>query len=115
MSLSRLRLASALRRGLASSLSAPRRAMSSAPAAGAPVALKTALYDYHVALGGKMVPFAGYLLPVKYKDGDIESHLHCRKAASVFDVSHMGQLKLHGKDRLKYLETLVPSDLVRRP
>jgi len=72
---------------------------------------KTALYDLHVELGGKMVPFAGYLLPVQYSDGVINSHLHCRKSCSLFDVSHMGQLRLTGKNRLEYLETLVPSDL----
>jgi len=55
---------------------------------------KTALYDLHVYLGGKMVPFANYLLPVQYKDSVIDSHLHCRKAASIFDVSHMGQIRV---------------------
>jgi len=73
---------------------------------------KTALYDLHVELGGKMVPFAGYSLPVQYGDGVINSHLHCRKSASIFDVSHMGQLKFHGKNRLQFLESLVPSDLL---
>lgn len=58
-------------------------------------AIKTALYDQHVALGGKMVEFAGYALPVQYKEGVLKSHLHTREEgkASLFDVSHMGQLK----------------------
>lgn len=73
--------------------------------------LKTALYDAHVACGGKIVDFAGYLLPIKYTEGDINAHLHCRQSASLFDVSHMGQLRITGKERLAFLETLVPSDL----
>eukprot|EP00808_Paulinella_micropora_P022938 g26448.t1 len=73
--------------------------------------LKTALYDAHVELGGKMVDFAGYWLPVQYKDGVMESHNFVRESAGLFDVSHMGQVKLHGADRVAFLESLVPSDL----
>jgi len=74
---------------------------------------KTALYDFHIQLGGKMVPFAGYLLPVQFKEGVLQSHLHTRAddSASVFDVGHMGQIKWHGKDAVKFLETLVVGDL----
>jgi len=76
---------------------------------------KTALYDMHLAHKGKMVPFAGYELPVLYEvpewGGIVKEHLHCRAKASVFDVSHMGQIKWHGKDRVKFLETLVVGDV----
>lgn len=74
---------------------------------------KTPLYDLHVALGGKMVPFAGYSMPVQYKAGVLQSHLHTREQgkASLFDVSHMGQLRITGKDRLKFLESVVVGDL----
>eukprot|EP00457_Paulinella_chromatophora_P010219 gb/GEZN01010313.1/.p1 GENE.gb/GEZN01010313.1/~~gb/GEZN01010313.1/.p1 ORF type:complete len:408 (+),score=49.34 gb/GEZN01010313.1/:165-1226(+) len=58
-----------------------------------------------------MVDFAGYWLPVQYKDSIMESHNFVRESAGLFDVSHMGQVKLHGKDRVAFLETLVPSDL----
>jgi len=56
-----------------------------------------------------MIDFANYLLPVQYSDGVITSHLHTRQHASLFDVSHMGQLKIYGSKRHEYLETLVPS------
>ncbi len=60
-----------------------------------------------------MVPFAGYSLPVQYKEGVLQSHLHTRAddSASLFDVGHMGQIRWHGKDALKFLETLVVGDL----
>jgi len=73
--------------------------------------LKTVLYDDHVELGGKMVPYAGYSLPVQYKDSLINSHLHCRSSASVFDVSHMGKLRIWGDKRIDFIETLVPGDI----
>lgn len=73
---------------------------------------RTELYKEHVSLGGKMVPFAGYSLPVQYKDSIIQSHLHCRTSSSLFDVSHMGQLKLYGNKRHEFLETLVPSNII---
>ncbi|TFJ88518.1 hypothetical protein NSK_000092 [Nannochloropsis salina CCMP1776] len=76
---------------------------------------KTALFDMHLEMKGKMVPFAGYELPVLYEmpewGGIVKEHLHCRAKASVFDVSHMGQIKWHGKDRVKFLETLVVGDV----
>ena len=54
--------------------------------------LRTALYDFHVAHKGKMVPFAGWMMPVQYDGlGAIASHLHCRENSSLFDVSHMLQ------------------------
>ena len=59
---------------------------------------KTPLYDCHVALNGKIVPFAGYLLPVQYPTGVIAEHMAVRQHAGMFDVSHMGELVLSGKD-----------------
>jgi len=77
---------------------------------------KTALYDFHVSHGAKMVPFAGWLMPIQYSDQSIvESHLHTRRGVSVFDVSHMLQTKIHGRDRIKFIETLVPADVVGLP
>lgn len=67
---------------------------------------KTALYNWHIEQGGRIVPFAGYELPVQYKDGLMREHLHCRHSSSLFDVSHMGQLKIHGKDRHEFIERI---------
>ncbi|KAG9393620.1 Aminomethyltransferase [Carpediemonas membranifera] len=73
---------------------------------------KTPLFNLHTRLGGEMVPFAGFAMPVKYDGvGIIESHLHCRNNASLFDVSHMGQVKLGGKDREKFLEKITVCDV----
>ncbi|SMX31517.1 glycine cleavage system aminomethyltransferase GcvT [Actibacterium lipolyticum] len=74
---------------------------------------RTGLYDLHVELGAKMVPFAGYDMPVQYPLGVMKEHLHCRAAAGLFDVSHMGQVILRPKssdlaDAALALETLVP-------
>ena len=66
----------------------------------------------HRRLGGKMVPFAGYALPVQYGPGVMAEHLHCRAHAALFDVSHMGQISLHGPDAAAALETLVPGDML---
>ncbi len=55
------------------------------------------LHDIHLSLGAKMVPFAGYEMPIQYKDGIMQEHLHTREEASVFDVSHMGQALLIGE------------------
>src|SRR6202000_3503518 len=61
-----------------------------------PSALKqTPLHALHLARGGKMVPFAGYAMPVQYASGVLREHLHTRNAAGLFDVSHMGQIELH--------------------
>jgi aminomethyltransferase len=73
---------------------------------------KTALYALHVELGGKMVPFAGYALPVQYADGGILlEHQQARESAALFDVSHMGQVRITGADRVAALEALVPADV----
>src|SRR4051794_36116592 len=60
--------------------------------------LKTPLHSLHVARGGRMVPFAGYGMPVQYADGIIAEHNHVREQAGLFDVSHMGQAFLVGAD-----------------
>ncbi|KAA3630676.1 MAG: glycine cleavage system aminomethyltransferase GcvT, partial [Proteobacteria bacterium] len=73
--------------------------------------LKTPLHDLHEELGAKMVPFAGYRMPVQYPLGIIKEHLHTRDAAGLFDVSHMGQLTIGGADSAAALESLVPMDL----
>lgn len=76
--------------------------------------IKTSLYDLHMSLGGKMVPFAGYHLPVQYDNlGVLKEHIHTRSpnAASLFDVSHMGQLIWKGKDAIKFIEKLVVGDI----
>lgn len=72
---------------------------------------RTALYDLHVELGGKMVPFAGWEMPVQYPDGVLKSHLHTRESAGLFDVSHMGQLKVTGKDRAEFIEYVTVADV----
>lgn len=73
---------------------------------------KTALYDLHVANGGKMVQFAGWSLPVQYNDfGIIDSCLHTRSRCSLFDVSHMGQLTVLGDDRVKFVESMTVGDI----
>jgi aminomethyltransferase len=73
--------------------------------------LRTSLHALHVSLGAKMVPFAGYDMPVQYPQGILGEHQHCRAQAGLFDVSHMGQVRLTGPDAAKALEALVPGDL----
>jgi aminomethyltransferase len=88
------------------------------PATAALSTLKqTPLHDLHVSLGGKMVPFAGYEMPVQYAPGVLKEHLHTRSAAGLFDVSHMGQVALVPKSgRIEAaavaLERLVPQDII---
>jgi aminomethyltransferase len=75
-------------------------------------ALKTTPLDaLHRELGGRMVPFAGYAMPVQYPAGIMAEHLHCRAQAALFDVSHMGQASLHGAGAAAALEALVPGDI----
>ena len=76
---------------------------------------RTALYDRHLALGARMVPFAGYEMPVQFREGIIAEHAHTRNAAGVFDVSHMGQAVVSARDHqtaAEALERLVPGDLL---
>ena len=86
---------------------------SSAPAA-APL-LKTPLHALHLELGARMVPFAGYEMPVQYPAGLMAEHKHTRSAAGLFDVSHMGQLRLVGADAAAAFESLMPVDVVDLP
>jgi aminomethyltransferase len=79
-------------------------------AAAAPL-LKTPLHALHQSLGARMVPFAGYEMPVQYPSGILAEHRHTRAAAGLFDVSHMGQLRLVGGDVTEALEALVPGDM----
>ena len=73
---------------------------------------RTVLYDFHVKHGGKIVDFAGWLMPVQYKDlGIQESHMHTRTKCSLFDVSHMMQTRVYGKDRFKFIESLIVGDI----
>lgn len=75
---------------------------------------ETPLHALHVELGARMVPFAGYAMPVQYPTGILQEHLHTRAAAGLFDVSHMGQVRLtarDGGDPAEALERLVPGDI----
>ncbi|MEO8938045.1 MAG: glycine cleavage system aminomethyltransferase GcvT [Burkholderiaceae bacterium] len=84
---------------------------SSATSDAAPL-LKTALHALHVELGARMVPFAGYEMPVQFSKGVLQEHQHTRTAAGLFDVSHMGQMKLVGPTAAEGLEVLVPMDIM---
>jgi aminomethyltransferase len=106
-----------------------RRAAATAAAAGAtPVATpatpattpagedrKTALFEFHKAVGGKMVPFAGWQMPVQYAAGVFKEHHACRTEAAIFDVSHMGQLRFYGADREAFMEFVSPADIQALP
>ncbi len=74
--------------------------------------LEVPLNDLHLALGARMVPFAGYSMPVQYPQGLLFEHKHTRTAAGLFDVSHMGQLRLVGPDAATAFESLVPVDVI---
>jgi aminomethyltransferase len=81
---------------------------------------RTPLHALHLARGGKMVPFAGYDMPVQYRTGVLKEHLHTRASAGLFDVSHMGQLTLRAtsgkiEDAALALEKLVPMDILALP
>jgi glycine cleavage system T protein (aminomethyltransferase) len=78
---------------------------------------RTPLHALHLARGARMVPFAGYEMPVQFATGVMKEHLHTRAAAGLFDVSHMGQIALHAKsgdvaDAAAALERLVPQDII---
>ena len=76
---------------------------------------RTPLYDLHIELGAKMVPFGGYHMPVQYAGGILAEHRQAREKAALFDVSHMGQAELHGSDHgpdpAAVFERLVPGDI----
>ncbi|MBP6006684.1 MAG: glycine cleavage system aminomethyltransferase GcvT [Rhodoferax sp.] len=77
--------------------------------------LSVPLNDLHVQLGARMVPFAGYSMPVQYPAGLMAEHKHTRTAAGLFDVSHMGQLRLVGPRAAAALESLLPVDVIDLP
>jgi aminomethyltransferase len=77
--------------------------------------LTTPLNALHLELGARMVPFAGYSMPVQYPAGLMAEHAHTREAAGLFDVSHMGQLVLRGADAAAALESLIPMDVIDLP
>jgi aminomethyltransferase len=111
---SAIKTANALRKGTTLFQSVTKRALATESNKNL---VRTSLYDVHLELGGDMVPFAGYELPVLYKGGDnggvLKEHLWCREAgkAALFDVSHMGQIRWHGKDRADFLEKMVVGDI----
>ncbi len=79
--------------------------------------LKTSFHDLHVSLGARMTAFAGYDMPLQYASGVMKEHLHTRSAAGLFDVSHMGQVRVRPKsgnivDAARAMETLVPVDVI---
>ncbi|CAN5374831.1 glycine cleavage system aminomethyltransferase GcvT [soil metagenome] len=74
--------------------------------------LRTPLHSLHLELGARMVPFAGYDMPVQYPMGVLKEHNHTRAQAGLFDVSHMGQVRLSGPSAAAALESLVPIDVI---
>jgi len=73
---------------------------------------KTPLYDAHVALGGKMVPFAGYEMPVQYQSGALKEYTFVREGgAGLFDITHMGQVRVTGNDALAFLQYVTTNDV----
>jgi aminomethyltransferase len=89
--------------------------MASTDSSTTPEALRTPLHGLHVALGARMVLFAGYEMPVQYPTGILTEHLHTRAAAGLFDVSHMGQAYLEGPDAARRFESLAPTDISSQP
>lgn len=93
-------------------LKGKRHASSALPPPSQPA--RTALYDFHVEHNGKMVPFAGFVLPVQYgatSIGDSHQHTRARGCASLFDVSHMLQTEVVGKDRAALMESITTADV----
>ncbi len=77
-----------------------------------PGLLRTPLHALHQELGARFVPFAGYAMPLQYRDGIIREHLDTRAAAGLFDVSHMGQIFVSGSDAAAALESILPADVI---
>ena len=73
--------------------------------------LKTPIFDFHLELGGKMVLFAGYTMPVHYPAGIMAEHTHTRRSAGLFDVSHMGQARIAGNTPGRAMESMAPGDI----
>jgi aminomethyltransferase len=88
-----------------------RRHFAAAPAPAEAELKRTALYHFHIQHGAKMVPFAGWSMPIQYKDSIMESTVNCRSNGSLFDVSHMCGLSLTGRDAVSFLEKLVVADV----
>src|ERR1700744_2439644 len=102
--------------GSARALSMPASEVSVSP----PPLKQTPLHALHLSHGGKMVPFAGYDMPVQFGTGVLKEHLHTRASCGLFDVSHMGQIALRPKsgrveDAARALEWLVPQDILALP
>ena len=74
---------------------------------------KTPLYEEHVRLGGKIVDFAGWLMPIQYPDGILKEHEHVRKTCGLFDVSHMGEIWISGPQTLEFCEYLIPTNVTK--
>jgi len=73
---------------------------------------KTPLFDAHIALGGKMVPFAGFAMPVQYKRGALKEYNAVREgSAGIFDITHMGQVRVSGADALAFLQYVTTNDV----
>ena len=72
---------------------------------------RTPLHALHLQLGAKMVAFAGYEMPLHYRAGILEEHRHTRARAGLFDISHMGQLQVAGRNAAAAIESLVPMDI----
>ncbi|BFZ10393.1 hypothetical protein BsWGS_13432 [Bradybaena similaris] len=72
---------------------------------------RTCLYDFHISEGAKIVSFAGWEMPVQYRSGISEEHLHVRKSVGIFDVSHMLQTRVDGADRKRFMESMVVADI----
>jgi aminomethyltransferase len=89
--------------------------MASTDSSTTPDLLRTPLHALHVKLGARMVPFAGYDMPVQFPTGILAEHLHTRAAAGLFDVSHMGHAFLEGPDAAKRFESLAPTDISSQP
>ncbi|NIM74320.1 MAG: glycine cleavage system aminomethyltransferase GcvT [Gammaproteobacteria bacterium] len=86
--------------------------MSGTPQTDSVTLARTPLYDLHLELGARMVAFAGYHMPLQYRHGIIHEHQHTRAAAGLFDVSHMGQVRISGPGAASALEGLAPMDIV---
>src|SRR5574344_2081886 len=75
---------------------------------------KTCLYDRHIALGALMSPFGGFIMPIQYK-GIVDEHQSVRNDCGVFDVSHMGEVRITGKDAEKYVNYIFTNDITDAP
>jgi aminomethyltransferase len=84
-------------------------------AADAPTLRRTPLFDRHVDAGAKVVPFAGWEMPVQYPDGIRAEHMAVRGAAGVFDVSHMGEIETHGQEAEAFLQRILSNDVSKIP